>query len=305
MDKASITSLMSAFGRAYHAEKEQFPIFNDYFAEKLLGRDEYDDVKKYILSGASFFIPEKNVGSDEDLVLEIVNNYLAATPLCRAAYAEKALASFLARYGDPVQYVILGAGLDSFAYRNPDFMARNYVFEVDHPATQADKLERIARLKTEVPDNLRFVPVDFTRNDLIFDLIEKGFDREKKSFFSWLGVTYYLTEEDIEKNLGRISELCSPGSRLVFDYPCEDYLTSTVDRVRKNVMLAAAGGEPMKCAMPEGVVKRILAKYGFSVIENLSPEDIDRDIISGKCKDMKAFECVNYVLAEKRAKNFS
>lgn len=92
-----------------------------------------------------------------------MNTHIAPSPLCRAAYTEQALKT--AALTGTEQYVILGAGLDTFAFREPEFLSKHRVFEVDHPLTQADKRERITRAGWNVPDNLAFVPVDFTRID--------------------------------------------------------------------------------------------------------------------------------------------
>src|SRR5262249_10394666 len=97
--------------------------------------------------------------------------------------------------GGVAQYVILGAGLDSFAYRRPDLMQSLTVYEVDHPASQAWKRERVAALGIEVPSTLHYVPIDFEDATLIEGLASAGLDRRAPVFFSWLGVTQYLTRE--------------------------------------------------------------------------------------------------------------
>ena len=120
-----------------------------------------------------------------------MNVHIVPLPLCRAAYAERTLKT--AMLTGTEQYVILGAGMDTFAFREKEFLAKHKVFEVDHPLTQADKKERIASAGWTVPENLTFVPVDFTRYSLTQRLTAGGFDMTAKSFFSWLGVTYYLS----------------------------------------------------------------------------------------------------------------
>ena len=136
------------------------------------------------------------------------------------------------------QYVILGAGMDTFAFREGEFLAKHQVFEVDHPLTQKDKIERITRAGWSVPDNLTFVPVDFTKDNLAERLTASGFDPSAKSFFSWLGVTYYLSTEAIDTMLAALSELCEDGSTLVFDYPDENFFDATEKRVQNTIMMA-------------------------------------------------------------------
>ncbi len=92
-DKSSITALMSAFGRAFHAENEEHPVFRDFFAKELMTVEEYDAMQSYVLSGASFFEPEIDWSQYErrEILRYIVNVHLAPSPLCRAAYAEKSI----------------------------------------------------------------------------------------------------------------------------------------------------------------------------------------------------------------------
>ena len=170
-NKASITALMSAFGRAFHAENEEHPVFADHLAKNLMTEEEYAAVQGYILGGARFFEPEivPAEQTPKELLRKLINTHIAPSPLCRATYTEKALKT--AVLTGTKQYVILGAGMDTFAFREPEFLAKYRVFEVDHPLTQADKRERIARAGWTVPDNLAFVPVDFTKDSLAERLI--------------------------------------------------------------------------------------------------------------------------------------
>ena len=298
--KASMTALMSAFGRAFHAENEEHPVFADPLAKELMTADEYAAVQGYILGGAQFFEPEIDPAKLEpkELLRRLVNVHIAPSPLCRAAYTEQALKTAV-RTGTE-QYVMLGAGLDTFAFRETEFLSKHRVFEVDHPLTQADKRERIARAGWTVPDNLTFVPVDFTRDGLAECLIAAGFDPVVKSFFSWLGVTYYLSAEAIGKTLAALSSLCAEGSTLVFDYPDENFFEATERRVQNTVMMAKAGGEPMQSAFSYGKLEKLLENHGFLIYEMLTPNDIQRDIIDEAGADMTAFAYVNYCLAVRK-----
>lgn len=299
-NKASITALMSSFGRAFHAENEDHPVFADHLAKELMTADEYAAVQEYVLGGAQFFEPEIDPAKQEpkELLRRLVNVHIAPSPLCRAACTEKALKA--AVLTGTKQYVILGAGLDTFAFREPDFLSKYKVFEVDHPLTQADKLERITLAGWTVPDNLTFVPVDFTKDSLAERLIAAGFDSSAKSFFSWLGVTYYLSAEAIDKTLSELSSLCADGSTLVFDYPDENFFDAPDKRVRNTIMMAKAGGEPMQSAFSYGELEKLLETHGFLIYELLTPDDIQKDIIEKAGADMKAFEHVNYCLAVRK-----
>lgn len=301
-NKASITALMSSFGRAFHAENEKNPVFEDHLARKLMTAEEYTAVQGYIRDGAKFFEPETDPAKQEptELLRRIVNVHIAPSPLCRAAYTERALKA--AALTGTKQYVMLGAGMDTFAFRKKEFLSKHRVFEVDHPMTQADKLERITHAGWTVPDNLAFVPVDFTKNNLTQCLITAGFDPSVKSFFSWLGVTYYLSMEAIDTMLASFSGLCADGSTIVFDYPDENFFDAREKRVQNTIMMAKAGGEPMQSAFSYNELEKLLEKHGFLIYELLTPDDIQKDIIDKAGADMKAFEHVNYCLAVRKDK---
>lgn len=299
-NKASITALMSSFGRAFHAENEDYPVFTDHLAKELMTAEEYTAVQGYVLGGAQFFEPEIDPAKQEpkELLRRLVNVHIAPSPLCRAAYTEKALKA--AVLTGTKQYVMLGAGMDTFAFREPEFLSKYNVFEVDHPLTQADKLERITCAGLTVPDNLIFVPVDFAKDSLTERLTAAGFDPSVKSFFSWLGVTYYLSAEAIDKTLAELSSLCVDGSTLVFDYPDENFFDASEKRVQNTIMMAKAGGEPMQSAFSYGELEKLLETHGFLIYELLTPDDIQKDIIDKAGADLKAFEHVNYCLAIKK-----
>ena len=299
-NSTSITALLSSFGRTFHAENEEHPVFADYLAKELMTAEEYAAVQDYILSGAQFFEPEIDLAKQEpkELLRRLVNVHIAPSPLCRAAYTEKALKD--AALTGTKQYIILGAGLDTFAFRETEFLSKNRVFEVDHPLTQADKLGRITCAGWTVPDNLTFAPVDFIKDSLAERLILAGFDPSVKTFFSWLGVTYYLSVEAIDTMFSALSTLCTDGSTLVFDYPDENFFDAPERRVQNTIMMAKAGGEPMQSAFSYGELEKLLEKHGFLIYELLTPSDIQRDVIDKAGADMKAFEHVNYCLAVRK-----
>ena len=290
MEKQSITALMSCFGRAYHAENEQHPVFRDTLAKQLLTAEEYSAVAGYILSGAAFFDPALAAQDmrPEEVLRRLINGSIAPSPLCRAAWAERALQGS----GAP-QYVLLGAGLDTFAFREKGL----HVFEVDHPLTQADKKRRIARAGWAAAENLTFVPADLAVDDLTQRLDAAGFARGERAFFSWLGVTYYLTEKAIGRTLDALAALCAPGSLLAFDYPDEGFFAASERRVQCTVQMAAAGGEPMRSSFSRAALEGLLAAHGFRIRELLTPSDIQQNIIDVAGAELTAFEHVNYCLA--------
>ena len=121
-----------------------------------------------------------------------------------------------------------------------------------------------------------------------------------KTFFSWLGVTYYLSTEAINTMLAALSELSADWSSLVFDYPDENFFDASEKRVQNTIMMAKAGDEPMQSAFSYSEIEKLLEKHGFLIYELLTPDDIQRDIIDKAGTDMKAFEHVNYCLAVRK-----
>lgn len=293
--QASITALMSAYARAFHGLNDPNPIFDDRMARQLMSDQEYADMGSYILSGMDFLAPEKK-GSFADCTQALsylIGTQFAPTPLARARFCEDSLR--LAFRMGAAQYVVLGAGLDTFAFREPDMLRGHQMFEVDHPLTQFAKTKRIERAGWSLPEGLHLVPVDFAKDDLPAALLDAGFNPGRRTFFSWLGVSYYLTEPQIDAMLAALSALCPKGSSLVFDYGDEGLFTSPVRRVKNMLAMATAGGEPMRtCFDTEGLL-RLLEKHGFQVYEWLHPEDIQARYFTGR--DMHAFEHIHYVNA--------
>ena len=153
----------------------------------------------------------------------VIQTHNGPITLSRSRYAEDQLAVATASaspthsVGHDVdqgvrQYVILGAGFDTFAFRRPDLLDRLQVFEVDHPATQALKRERLTLLDQSAPPQLHFVPIDFATQRLSDVLAPPAYDPRQKSFFSWLGVTYYLTREVVFDTLRDVAAVAPQGS---------------------------------------------------------------------------------------------
>lgn len=299
MENSSMTALMSCFARAYHAERDPNPIFNDSVARKLLTDEEYATFQRYVADGLSFFDSAVSSGagaSYSDILLRVVNDNLAATPVCRAAFAEKALAT--ATLSGNEQYVLLGAGMDTFAYRNPEYVAKHMVYEVDCEATQADKLYRLGRGGICAEPNVRYVSCDFTKDSIAEKLLAAGFDKSKKTFFCWMGVSYYLAWKDIYNFWSQLAEICADGSTLCFDYPDRELFGSTDKRAANMVKMAAASGEPIKSCFDEMTLTMLLADNGFLLYELLTPDDIKQQIVTPAGNStLTPFPHVNYALA--------
>jgi methyltransferase (TIGR00027 family) len=176
--------------------------------------------------------------------------------------------------GGVEQYVILGAGLDSFAYRHRALMERVRVFEVDHPASQSWKQDRLRDLGTEVPDNLVFVPVDFERQTLREALFGAGFDFARTAVFSWIGVTMYLTLDAIEATLATISQ-CRPGSQVAFTYNQPQHVLDDISLqvTRTFQAIATELGEPFVSFFVPHEIESLVRTHGFDDIVDFGPQE--------------------------------
>lgn len=299
-DKASMTALMSLFARAYYSQMSKRPIFLDTVSKKMMTDDEYKTSATYILGGIDFFAPErkrsfKSVG---EMLNYLVYTQIAPTPIARARYCENRIKNSLLT--GTWQIVILGAGYDTFAFRQPD-VAMNYkIFEVDHPKTQKSKINRIQQGGLSIPSNLIFVSVDFSKDNLLEALTNAGFDKTKKTFFSWMGVSYYLTIDEINNLLESINQLSSDGSTLVFDFADENLFSSNVKRVQNMIAMAEVAGEPMKTCFTYKELELLLEKHNYLIYELLTSTDIQNQMFNHHEKDFSAFEHISYVCAVKK-----
>lgn len=305
MEQKSMTALISAFSRAYHATYQGTKIFDDNVAKALFTQEEYRQIAQSMTQGIGFFDPAFQ-GSAEESLRRIVDRHLAPSPLGRAAFAEQALETAV-RIGTR-QYLIFAAGYDTFAYRQPDWAQNLTIFEIDHPATAADKKARLARASIASPPNVRYIPADFTIDAWWAALTsEKAFSAEQISFCSLLGLPYYLSKGDFRKMLLAIGKLIPDGSSLVFDYPDQDTGTDQAgERAKKQVLLASGAKEAMLAGYTYSEMEQLLCECGFLIYEHLEPDEITRQYFAqynqeNPTQPMTAFDNVNYCLAVKKS----
>ena len=249
----SRTALSAAAHRAAHQMLEKGSIFTDPLAARILGRDVHE-------------IAEDAAAHPERRIMRL---FIAA----RTRFAEDALAAAVAR--GVRQLVVLGAGLDTFAYRNPHEADGLTVFEVDHPATQGWKRERLAAAGIAPPPGLTFAPVDFEKTSLAEGLAEAGFDPARPAFFIWAGVVPYLTRDAVLATLGYIGGLPG-GAEVTFDYSNPP---STLDpdlqaAQKQRADRVAAVGEPWLTFFDSAELAAELVRLGFTTIEDLGPARI-------------------------------
>jgi methyltransferase (TIGR00027 family) len=248
----SRTALMIARQRAVHQIVDHGSILYDPFAMKLLREDEKD-----VLQFAN-----------QHPLASIGRLFIAA----RSRIAEDALSNAVQR--GIRQIVLLGAGLDTFALRNPHGALDVRLYEVDHPGTQAWKRELLVEAQITLPQELSFVPVDLERDDLGEMLVAAGFQQSEPAFFSWLGVMPYLTQNAIDRTLEYISSI--QRSELVFDYmePPEAFSEELRQLEKQRAeQLAKVGEGSISRFEPTGIAS-ILSSHGFFAIEDVDFEEI-------------------------------
>ena len=204
----------------------------------------------------------------------------------RSRYAEDELARAVER--GVRQYVVLGAGLDTFAYRNPHSASRLRVFEVDHPATQAWKRARLQDSGIKVPESLTFAAIDFETQTLAGGLRQAGFKADEPAFFSMLGVIIYLTRDAAMSTLKFVASLPS-GSEIVFDYGIPPSSMSWSDRQGHDYVAqrVAALGEPWLTYFEPAALAADLRGVGFTNVEDLGRDEIHARYFKGRKDDLR------------------
>jgi methyltransferase (TIGR00027 family) len=187
------------------------------------------------------------------------------------------------------QYVILGAGFDSFCLRQGELGDRLRIFEVDHPASQSMKRDKLLKINDQLPSNLVFTPVDFEHDRLDEALTRAGFDPTVPAFFSWLGTTYYLTRDAIRETIDRIAAVAAPGTRVALDYkyprnllPADGLLFA--DKLDQFV---AKRGEPMLSMFTPDELNAEMRRAGFTDLDHVSPDQQAQRYLRGRT-DMTA-----------------
>jgi methyltransferase (TIGR00027 family) len=252
--KFSETAHRVAIRRAAHQLLDQPKVLDDPLALRIIGSEAANDLRSNPKEHHAF------------------SRAFRAFMAARSRYAEDELARAVA---DGVrQYVVLGAGLDTFAYRNPHTGLR--VFEVDHPSTQTWKREQLRAADIPIPSSMTFAPIDFEKQTLANGLENSGLDSTSAAFFSWLGVTPYLTREACMTTLSFVARMPA-GSGVVFDFAVDPALLNpeqrqALDALSKRV---AAAGEPFQLFFDPGRLQHELRQMGFHRTEFLQGKDLN------------------------------
>jgi methyltransferase (TIGR00027 family) len=251
----SQTALTAAAARAAHLIIDRDPlIFADTLAATLLGEQAEELLSYHRAHGT-----------------HLVLSGARAQATIRSRYTEDRVAQSVRR--GITQYVILGAGLDSFAYRS-GLAGQLRVFEVDHPATQQWKRQTLSTADIAVPDNVDYVPVDFETDSLEECLVHRGFDPSRPAIVSWLGGTVYLTRVAISETLKVVSGF-APGTEIVVDYMLPAEMRDADGQAYAELVMpfAAERGEPWLTFLTQDDMSSLLKDRGFDPVEHVRQRD--------------------------------
>ncbi|RJX28581.1 MAG: class I SAM-dependent methyltransferase [Desulfarculus sp.] len=277
-NQASQTAQRVATHRAAHQLLDQPTVFDDPLALAILGPER---------AAALRADPQSSVTSP-------ASPFLRAFTAARSRFAEDELRLAVAR--GVGQYAVLGAGLDTFAYRNSYPALR--VFEVDHPATQAWKRARLAEAGIAPPPELSFAPLDFHQQTLAQGLGAAGLDPARPTLFAWLGVTPYLTPEAVTGTL-RFIAAAPAGSGAVFDYAVPPELLDARGQAAFAALsqYSAKAGEPWLATFDPAALGRELAALGLGRVQDLGQEEINARYFQGRADGLRVGSLYHLVSA--------
>lgn len=287
MDEHSRTAILAAVTRGMHAEMVDDPLLDDRLAAELYTDDEKEQITGIGLKTGLSEEQLQQLGEKYSLTeaweMAFRHGAFAASSVARNRYAEDCLETATKEHGID-QYVIVGAGLDTFAWRRPELANQLTIFELDHPASQEFKRDRLAAAELSVLDSLHFVSVNLEAESVPSALADTAFRTDSPAFYSWLGVTPYLPTEAIFGTLLSIAEGSAAGSELVFDFVDAEGSNpeTTTPRIRRFMQMVEEMGEPVGPGLELSTIEDELNRLGFELVELLSPDDQRRRYFSGQ-----------------------
>jgi methyltransferase (TIGR00027 family) len=264
-ERSSITAAGIALARAIEsARPEGQRVCYDPYARRSISSAFYHFGKFFVDIGYSELRGPGVIG------------FLAARTRCIDDYLKDCLLEGLE------QLVILGAGFDSRAYRFPALKGGVRIFEVDHPASQQVKKEKLAQVLGSIPEYVTYVPIDFEA-EALDKLFSCGYRLDLKTLFIWEGVTMYLQPAAIDSTLAFIAANSPPGSAVIFDYIYTSLLDGTVKHGEVSGMRRYRffTGEGLVFGIPEGQVRAFLEVHGFNQVEDRTSQALHAAYFSG------------------------
>jgi methyltransferase (TIGR00027 family) len=196
------------------------------------------------------------------------------------------------------QIVVLGAGYDTRAIRFGGLIQKTKIFELDAPHTQLQKQAVLAKTGNKIPEQLIFVPINFSTQNLEQVLLPAGYDRSQKTLFLWEGVTFYLTAGEVDRTLGFIRGNSGPGSRLAFDYSYKGAIDGTAEYygAEETARAVSEDREPFTFGIEKGMIESFLADRGFELVSHHSPSELQQTFLTDQAGElygrMYGFVCI-------------
>jgi methyltransferase (TIGR00027 family) len=265
----STTALATSLMRAAHTRLDPNPLIDDSWGDRLVPESARDMFRNAALGRMDEAAQRKALASPGTIIDESLRRSAAyANVITRTRFAEDALKLAVAK--GVRQYVLIGAGFDSFALRRPAYAADLQIFEIDSPATQSLKLERIRACGLTLPGSVHFNAADLSRESVAAALARSPFRADELTFFSWLGVTMYLTREANLATLRSIASCATMASELVFTYFDERLFAAQSAVFGELEKRVAAAGESFLSGFNPETLARDLRDCGFRLLEDLS-----------------------------------
>jgi methyltransferase (TIGR00027 family) len=273
---ASRTAIAASLMRAVHSRTDPAPLLDDDWGDRLVPESVRAAARQAVLDRLDPDARTKALASPVSVLDRALRaNAAYADVVIRARYTEDALQAAVARGID--QYVIIGAGFDSFACRRPAYARKLNIFEVDHPATQTLKRKRLVECGVPASDLLHFIAADLSAEKLQTALARSCFRPTQPTFFSWLGVTMYLTREANLAALRAIASCAPNGSELVFTYVDDAMFGSAysgTESFRALRSAVASAGEAFLSGFDPGAIREQLHGVGLQLLEDLDGDQM-------------------------------
>ena len=266
----SRTALVASLMRAVHSRRDPSPILDDPWGDRLVPKSLRDGIGERVLARMD---PDARAAALR-APGSVLDNFMLANiaypgVVIRSRYTEDALREATNR--GTRQYVLIGAGFDRFALRRPAFAETLEIFEIDHPATQTLKVQRIGECGVALPPSVHFIAADLGSESLSAALAGSSFRSDQPAFFSWLGVTVYLTREANLATFRAVANCGARGSELVFSYVDQIEFAPGGARMAhsENARAAALVGEPYISGFDPKAIAKELAQAGLELVEDL------------------------------------
>ena len=279
-----LDSYADLFARAFHSDVNRVCIFRDTVAQKLIGAQQYNETCLDLVRGIGMLNPTFS-GTIQEALRWIADNKLSDLPLARSAFAETSFETAAALGAE--QYLLVGAGFDTFAYRKPSWAKNLRVFEIEDVVVSADKQQRLARADIVVPDGTYYIWTDVKMEQWGAALQScSAYDRTKTAFSNLMGLSWRLDKPAFERFLQRLNLLTGEGSSVVFDY-------------RDDI------GEAMTDGYSYRELERMLSRCGYHIYEHLNPGEMERQYFAAYNRRNPKYPIhpakdVNYCLAVKK-----